>query len=55
MNMKFAGMKSSDPVKFLTSVREPIRHFLSVYNIPYFLSNEFACHATLNICLGLPE
>ena len=29
---KFAGMKSSDHVKFLTSVREPIRHFLSVYN-----------------------
>ena len=29
---KFAGTTSSDPVKFLTSVREPTRHFLSVYN-----------------------
>ena len=29
---KFAGTTSSDPVKFLTSVREPTRHFLSLYN-----------------------
>ena len=29
---KFAGTTSSDPVKFLTSVREPTRHFLSMWN-----------------------
>ena len=32
---KFAGMKSSDPEKFLTSVSEPLWHFLTVHMYDY--------------------